>query len=278
MAESGGTPPDAPPDPSTAEAARQPDGSPEAPGSLPTRGPIPYDRHQAVLTTTRRSVREEAEREFRDKYGWVDNYQKADVDAGTKLLAWLKNDPPGLIRFLQGQIEGSASAAPAAAQDPEPEPDIPLDDGRAVYSADQLRKWQSWNAKQFQQQIEQTYGPIRDRIALQDLRYQAEQEAGQTLQDCRTSWPMFRDLEKDIKARMLADQSLSLHTAYIYSMRDVGLTHQRAQWDAERSGQLTRKAAASTIQPGAARPSTPRPDSELTSREIVQQEWRRAAG
>ncbi len=68
-----------------------------------------------------------------------------------------------------------------------------------------------------------------------------------------------------------------LYDAYIAADREHGEKLLREKWDAERSGQLTRKASASTVQPGAPRPSTPRPDSELTTRDIIRQEARRLA-
>lgn len=265
-----GSPPDAPPTLSPAGAARQPDESTEDPNSLPTHG-IPPDRHKAVLTRARREEREAADREWRGKVGWAEKYQPDQVQTGQNLLAFLNSDPEGFIRLVQSQMTGRPGTAQA---DPQPPPDIELEDGRAVYSADQLQKWHEWNARHFRAEIDKTYGPIRRREQLREMQDNSNREASQILTRART-WAMYDDLKSDMFQRMKADETLTIEDAYHASLRDVGLPGLRSKWDAERSGQLNRKANASTVQPGVPRPSTPRPDSELSTREIAQQEWNR---
>jgi hypothetical protein len=276
---SDGTPPDTPPDPSHAQAATQPDGTPEAPGSLPNAGAIPLDRHKAVVTNTRRKTLAE--------YGIEETTQPKDVSTAVSLYGWLQKDPRGFVRMVQSQLGEDARTAPAAApatpqpvEDPEPEPDIPLADGRYVYSAEQFRKAREWHERQLLKQVDERYGPLRDAHEQQTLTVARQREA-QSLVSAAAKWPMFDKLRPHIKALIAAQQGplsqTSLHDAYITAYRDHGQKMLREEWDAERSGQLTRKASASTVQPGAPRPSTPRPDSELTGREIARQEWRRAA-
>jgi hypothetical protein len=282
-AKSDGTPPDAPPDPSLAQAATQPDGTSEAPGSLPNRGPIPFDRHQAVLTRTRNEVGEKARRETLAEFGIAEGLSPEEVRTGVTMLQSLKRGGVGFLDYLRNQIDPQAAAAPVAqkpVEDPEPEPDIPLQDGRATFSADQLRAWHQWHERKLQAQMDAKYGPIRDAHEQQTLTVARQREA-QSLVSAAAKWPMFDKLRPHVKALIAAQQGpltqTSLHDAYITAYRDHGQKMLRDEWEAERSGQLTRKASASTVQPGAPRPSTPRPDSELTTRDIIRQEARRLA-
>jgi hypothetical protein len=281
-AKSDGTPSDAPPDPSLAQAATQPDGTSEAPGSLPNRGPIPFDRHQAVLTRTRNEVGEQARRKTLDEFG-IGGLSAEEVRTGVTMLQSLKRGGVGFLDYLRNQIDPQAAAAPAApkpAEDVEPEPDIPLADGRATMSVERLREWNAWNERRLTKQFDEKYGPIRDAHEQQTLTVARQREA-QSLVSAAAKWPMFDKLRPHVKAIIAAQSGpltqTSLHDAYITAYRDHGQKMLRDEWEAERSGQLTRKASASTVQPGAPRPSTPRPDSELTTREIIRQEARRLA-
>jgi hypothetical protein len=283
-AKSDGTPPDTPPDPSLAQAATQPDGSSEAPGSLPNRGPIPFDRHQAVLTRTRNEVSEKARRETLAEFGIAEGVTPKVVAHGVNLARMLSENPQLFLQIVQSQLgvdaAPAAAAAPKPAEDPEPEPDIPLTDGRATFSADQLRAWHQWHERKLAAQMDAKYGPIRDAHEQQTLSVARQREA-QSLVSAAAKWPLFDKLRPHVKALIAAQQGpltpTSLHTAYITAYAQHGEKMRRDEWEAERSGQLTRKASASTVQPGAPRPSTPRPDSELTTREIIRQEARRLA-
>lgn len=287
-AKSEGTPPDTPPDPSNAQAAIQPDGSPEAPGSLPTNGAIPLDRHKAVMTSTRRRALEEfgIEETVQADGSRVPSIKPDEVKTAVNLLRWLQKDPRGLVRMVQGQLGEDAPASAAApppkpAEDPEPEPDVPLQDGRFVYSAAQLRKRDEWRERKLMAQFDEKYGPIRDEHELNKLKATHTSEARSLVQQATANWPRFAQLKPHIAKIIASHQgpltNTSLYDAYIAADREHGEPLLRAKWDAERSGQLTRKASASTVQPGAPRPSTPRPDSELTTRDIIRQEARRLA-
>jgi hypothetical protein len=283
-AKSDGTPPDTPPDPSLAQAATQPDGSSEAPGSLPNRGPIPFDRHQAVLTRTRNEVGEKARRETLAEYGIAEGVTPKVVAHGVNLARMLSENPKLFLQIVQSQLgvdaAPAAAATPKPAEDPEPEPDIPLADGRATMSVDRLREWNAWNERRLTKQFDEKYGPIRDAHEQQTLTVARQREA-QSLVSAAAKWPLFDKLRPHVKAIIAAQSGpltqTSLHDAYITAYRDHGQKMLREEWEAERSGQLSRKASASTVQPGAPRPSTPRPDSELTTRDIIRQEARRLA-
>ena len=276
-----GTPPDAPQESSSAQAATQPDETPEAPGSLPTSGPIPIDRHKAVVTTQRRKALAE--------YGIEESVQADGTVARNLEPQWVRNavalaqlvekDPRRALKIIQSAVGEEATAAPSPpaekpADDPEPQPDIELTDGRGVYSAQQLREWHQWNRREQKREEQRDQAELKRLVAGQTV------EARNLVADATKNWPHFAEHKKEIRellAQVPEDQFTAdvVYKAYISVLRDKALPGQRQKWEAERTGQLTRKAAASTVQPGAPRPSTPRPDSELSSRDIVKQEYRR---
>ncbi len=268
-----GSPPADPTSASPAQAARAPDAAGEA--EPPARGPIPFDRHQAVLTRARREAREEAERELRQKFGWAERLNPQEAEQGTALIRWLQADPEGALSFLQRQRQASAPAAPAAPT--MPEPDVVLGDGSKFYSAQGVAKLMEWRDQQVEERINGRFGPLLQKVALSELKTQAQAEATQAVQYYRTTFPMFKDLEKDIKALCLKNPNLPIEHAYAIALREKGLPSQRAAWDAERTGQLARKAAASSVQPGTPRPATPRSDREKTPKEVAREVFNRLA-
>jgi hypothetical protein len=263
-----------------ARAARTPDGSREATDSvLPApRGFVPADRHQAVVTRTRRETREEVERELKQKYGWAEAYKDPkEVEHAHALYNWLHRDPDGLIAFIQQQVARHAPPKPEPPPPP-PEPDYETADGQRFYTAEGLARRMEYERAQMDQAMSERLKPLgelQQRIQLADLRQKASTEAASILQECRSTLPLFKELEPDIKALMLQRPELDHNAAYNRVFAQKGATKMRESWEAERAGQLSRKAAASSINPSAPRPATPRPDSELSSRDIVVQEYRK---
>jgi hypothetical protein len=254
-----------------AQAARVPAAAGEA--IPPVRGPIPYDRHEAVLTRARREAREEAEKELRGKLGWAERFDPQETEQGVALARWLKADPKSAIDFLTRQLPTSAPTAPE--KPAMPEPDITLGDGQQFYSAAQAQKLLEWRDEQLETRINGRFGPMLQEAALSKLNAQATTEATQLRQYYHTNFPMFKELEGDIKALCLQHPQLSIEHAYTLVFRDKGLAKQREAWESERAGQLARKAAASSVPPGAAQPGTPRPNSAKSTIEITREVFAR---
>jgi hypothetical protein len=249
---------------------------------------IPVHRHKAVLTNQRRETlaRFGIEEVQQADGSFVPSVKPEEVKTAVSLFGWLQKDPRGFVRMVQSQLGEDAQAQPAApaakpVEDPEPEPDIPLQNGQFVYSAEQLRARDQWRERKLMAQFDEKYGPIRDEHELNKLTATRRAEATGLVTQATEQWPRFAQLKPHIR-KIIADHKgpltpTALYDAYIAADREHGERLLREKWDAERSGQLTRKASASTVQPGAPRPSTPRPDSELTTREIAKQEWRKLA-
>ena len=270
-----------------AQAATAPAPTPETPADVPpTRGPIPFDRHKAVITNTRN----EARRETLTEFGIADGVSAKDVATGLSLARLLNENPRLFVKMVQSQLgetvapAAAAAAAPKPAEDPEPEPDIPLQDGRFTRSADNLREWHQWSARKLQAQMDEKYGPIRDAHELQQLQGRAQAEAKQLVGTAK-QWPLFTELKPYIAAALKDHRGplsqASLHEAYIAAFQQHGTRLQREAWERERNGQrvdeLTRKAGAATARPGAPQPLTPRTTRDKSMVEVATEIWRQAA-
>lgn len=260
------------------------EGSDASGSSVPEMaGPIPLDRHKAVLEKTRAEVaakaREEAERDWKSRYGWAERYQPDQVEQSARLYAWLNQNPHGFMRWLRTQIgedaptQGPAQAAPR--EEGPPPPDLRAEDGTPVYSAPQLQKYLEWKDQQFKALVE----PLQRKLTQQEEKekarqtaWAAKQSASGLLKYAREKWPAFQDLEPDVLQAMKANPSLSFHDAYIRAFAEQGQSKLREQWSAEYQGTLAQKQNASTAAPG--RPSgTPKKYTEMDTMDVVKQEW-----
>lgn len=264
--------PVAPVSPAPATAAPGADGTtvPETP-----QGPIPFDRHQSILENARTKARQEAEKEFRQKYGWADRYQPQQVEQSTRLYQWLSENPKAFLSYLKAQVgdEGPAQA-PARAEEP-PQPDLRAEDGTPVYSAPQLQKLQAWERRQYDERLEKLQKRLdeQDRVAqMRQIAVDAKASASQLLAQARSTWPLFADLQPDVLEAMRQDPALNLHDAYIRVFSEKGQERLKNQWQQEYTGTLATKQSASTPPPG--KPSgTPKKYIDMDVRELVEQEY-----
>lgn len=252
--------PPPPPDSTPAPATAAPD------GGLPpaeSAGPIPLDRHKAILEHAREEAKRQAETEFRKQYGWAERYQPNEVEQAQRLLAWYKQDPQQFLAYLQQQH-------PPEKKDEPPAPDLRAEDGTPVYSAPQLQKLLEYQRAQFAQQVQQEYGPVRQAMQAQQMQQAAYVQAQQTLTTARTTWPRFPDLEPDIKEAMRANPALDLRDAYIQVFAEKGRALERESWKAEYEGTVQTKTAATTPRPGRAAHVQPRNYTEMDPRDVVE--------
>jgi len=270
-ASSADTPTDAAaPAPATEEPATSGSTVPETPS-----GPIPFDRHKAILERARTEARTAAEQEYRQKFGWAERYQPEQVEQGTRLYQWLNQNPVAFQSWLQSQLGPLQSqGAGQAAQDEPPPPDLRAEDGTPVYSAPQLQKFMEWKERQFQQRItplERKFQGLEEKDRLRSVAMEAKVQAGDLLKQARETWPLFADLQPHVLQAMQADPRLDFHQAYIQVFREHGLEQARKKWETEYQGTLARKADASTPPPGT-RAGTPKKYTEMDVLELVKQE------
>jgi hypothetical protein len=279
-------PPSAPSEPTPpAQAATAPAPTPETPAEATTRGPIPFDRHKAVITNTRNEASAEARKKTLEEYGIAEGVTPKEVAHGVNLARMLAENPKLFLQIVQSQlgVEAAPAAAPKPAEDPEPEPDVPLTDGRFVYSAEQLRARDQWRERQLLKQVDERYGPIREAHEQQTLTTARRTEAGNMVAKAER-WPLFTELRPHIRELIKALPGpltqTSLHDAYITAYQTHGVRLQRDAWERERNGQrvdeLNRKAGAATARPGAPQPLTPRATKDKSFEEVAREIYHRA--
>ena len=245
--------------------------APEAtPSESAPAGPIPYDRHKAILERARDDARKQAESELRGKLGWAERYKPDEVEQAHRMFQWMQTDPKGFTAYIQGRVAGQQPPEP-------PQPDLRAEDGTPVYSAGQMQKLLDWQMKQWQQKVDQTYGPIRQQVQVQQLQQAAYSEAQKTIQQARENWPMFADLEPKIKQTMMDNPSLDLRDAYIRVYAADGRKMEQDKWRQEYEGTTQQKANAATTRPSRPGNVQPRNYSDMDIRELVEEEARRLA-
>ena len=201
-------------------------------------GPIPYPRFKEVNDGYQATKKE------LDALAWAKGIKAEDATGIAEFYRRMQADPVNTIlaevdalmqhehhaqamkshaaRILGKRIGGQPQATePAAAE--EPQPDVQLSDGSWTYSAKGLQERDAWLQRRWESKIDERIAPLKESSALIERR-EAERIADQLKSDARTQGltevmemrkqPHFTEHEKDIKAAMLADESLSLQQAY----------------------------------------------------------------
>lgn len=237
-------------------------------------GPIPLDRHKAVLENARREAREAAERDWKQRFGWAERVPQNEAENGARLYQWLNQNPRAFMTWLQSQI-GEAPQPLARQPEEAPAPDLRAEDGTPVYSAPQLQKYMEWKERQFKSLVEPLQKKLEDREQKDKARqtaWAAKTSATGLLKYAREHWPMFSELEQDVLKGMQENPKLSFHDAYIRAFSANGPSKLKEQWQAEYNGTLARKQDASTTPPG--KPTgAPKRYSEMDTMDLVKQEW-----
>lgn len=237
-------------------------------------GPIPLNRHREIIENTRRKAREEAENELKQRYAWAERYQPDQVQQMHQVWDWMQRDPQQFLQTFQSMLPPQAAAGAQAPAGPPPA-DYQLADGTSFYSSNQMQAWWEYQAQQLLQKIQQEYGPIRQRVIENETKDKARTEAATIIANARQSWPLFAELEPDMKVILGQSDKVTLHEAYIQAMRERGLKMQEEKIRSEYGAQLQRKADASTPAPRTA-PTTPVNRATLDTRELVAMEFERA--
>lgn len=226
--------------PSPAGATDQPKDTPaETEQPRETRGPIPFDRHEAILKSEREK-REELEGKWQ-RVQWASELSEQGATAEQIRTAYsamrLADSDP--VRFVEhiltnasahpelahhvrsiaarvlGQGRSNGQPAPdgtgqsAADAEAEPQPDLyqPNEDGSRtlVYSAPRLKQWQEWNQRQIESRINARLAPIeqeRQNAEAQrryDEMYRNYQDEGRQLLDVFKERPYFAELKAGVK-------------------------------------------------------------------------------
>ncbi len=230
VADSPPAPSDAPPEtpavdsstpvPATAEQelTPAPTESPESPVPVERpAGPIPYERHKAVLE----SARQEAERikaEYQNQLKeleWARSVDRTTFENQQRLWSLAESDPVAFRKLYDAALEADPRYAgltrPVAqpVPDPRPDPDILLEDGRKLYSAEQQERLLEWQ----RQELQREFAPVVQTVKGQQAMQAAMQRVLPVLQEARATWPKFREHEAEMR-QVMQTRGVSLHEAY----------------------------------------------------------------
>lgn len=278
--------PDTATDPSP-EAATTPPAQEPTPGEAPfADGPIPLDRHKAILEGERKKLAD-AEAKWQ-RVAWAEElassgktpeqirealslYDGIDADPATFLERFydsLHTHPQFALqvrswaaKVLAGGRKPVEAVDPHA--DPEPGPDFQDEKGTPFFSAPQLQKWHQWQQRQQEARINERIAPlIRDREQAQEqerLRIAYTEVENQVKSDLEAfrQQPYFKEHEADIKAYLAQHEwKKSLADAYTHVLTTKVLPTLKSAERADTLAELKTHAAASTVKPSTAAPAT----------------------
>ena len=148
-------------------------------------GPIPLDRHTAILANAREKAKAEALAEWRQQYGWAESMPRDQVTAMSDWYQRAAQDPVKFAADLVDELAADPSHAPAlrsqaarllraarAQAETDIEPDIPVlnDQGQVVskaFSADRVRQL-------IAREVEKAVNPLQQSQHQREQREQQE--------------------------------------------------------------------------------------------------------
>jgi len=244
-------------------------------------GPIPVDRHKAILENTRTRAREEAQQHLQSQYGWALQVGPQNFQQITQLAQQWATDPVAFVLGALDDLQNSPQYAPtlrshvakilatrpngngkaAPEQEPEPQPDIVVD-GYAWYSAQGQAKRDRWLANQLLTQVRQEFAPLREDIEVRQQRdtiIAATQAANRFATDTLTEMnrlPHFKEQKAEIEKVFRAMPPMPDHLvgqairdAYIQVLATKVFPTLSSSAKAEVLSDFNRKAAASARNP-----------------------------
>jgi hypothetical protein len=229
------------------------------------QGPIPFDRHKAVLDNARK--------EYEQKYAWAQGINPEQGYQLAGLARALAQDPVATYRAIGAQLEAAGLLQGANGQQPpppgsdKPQPDLITEDGRRVYSAQQAEALNDWGMKQMEQRIAQRFGPIEQQFQMSQVMAEANSTASQVLQEA-SQWPHFNECAVEIRDEMIRDKRLSLEGAY----RRVVVPKLRQLERASVLKELKQKPSATTMNPGR-RPTTAESPADTPWEDLLARTW-----
>lgn len=249
---------------SVAAPTAQPQGDGSTASTEP-KGPIPYERHEAVLRAERekRKALEWAANVSPDRYRqmseWYEMADRNPVEFYKRFEAGLKQHPVW-AQYLQPQ-------QPQRDANPEPEPDLVAESGQPVYSAQQLRKWQEWNNAKTKAEFQSMVSPLLQKEQQSQMHAQAMDFAKRTVEELK-DLEGFEELKPEIAKHLKADRRLSPLGAY---KRAYAESYKPKMAQASRDSllaEMNQKAHANTANP-TAQAASPKSFKEMPWDEVL---------
>lgn len=274
--------------PASVDAIAPPADPAQADGT-PAKGPIPFDRHDAIVKGVYKE-RDALKTQFdqlQQQTAWTKDVNPNDARLGAELARRFQTDRAGYLRDVMAEALQNPELAPLvrseaarvlgtrsqpSAQD-DLAPDIPVMDERGqvvsqTYSADRVRQIV---AKAVQEAITKEVAPMRDDFQTRQAREKAAEETRQSEAYAKKAHARLSRLPGYTKetAKAIAAEMNNIPGDDLYEVAEEAWFRVVGKWlsnaDETRTKQLDelqRKAAASTVNPsGAAVASTRRPTS-----------------
>src|SRR4030095_14410146 len=241
-------------------------------------GPIPVDRHKAILEHTRTKAREEAQQALQSQYGWALQVGREHFQAASQLARQWATDPVAFVLGALDDLQASPQYAPTLRshvarilasrpngngqqQEEEPGPDIQAGDYQ-LYSAPQQAKRERWLMNQLFGQIRQEFQPFvqdmqtrQERDTIIAATQAANEFATSTLSDMR-KLPYFTEQKAEIEKVFremppMPDHLVgqAIRDAYIQVLATKVLPSLNSTAKSELLSSLNQKAAASARNP-----------------------------
>jgi hypothetical protein len=262
------------------EAATAPPAADDTREAAPSQdGPIPFDRHKAILEGERTKLAEaeakwqrvawadelaaagKTPEQVREALAVFDSVQADPVGTLERLYDYLQSNPQlaPQARSWAGRVLGTKAAEPAGEAEPQPDFQDPAT-GAKFYSQEQQARLMAWRERQVVQRLEERFQPL---ITAHERALQQERERG-VAQQAEAEFAAFKDRphfaehKADILAFMQARQwNASLSDAYAHVLETKVLPKLAEQGKAQAVADFQKQAQASSARPSAAAPVTP---------------------
>ena len=275
--------PDAPP-----EAAITPPVAAATEGDGPANsGPIPLERHKAVLEAERKKTADlevkyqrvqwaealaesgKSSDQIREALSLYDSIDAKPAEFLEQFYTVLQSRPEyqQQLRSFAGKLLGGGRRPVEAADphgDPEPGPDFQDEKGTPFFSAPQLQKWQTWRERQLEAKMQERMSPLlqaheqQQKAQEYQQQYQAEFHRQSKALEAMREKPYFKEHEADVKAYLAERQFAgTLEEAYVHVLTTKVLPSLKSNERSATLAELKTQAAASSAQPSAAAPKTP---------------------
>lgn len=228
-------------------------------------GDPPQERWPDILNNARTKTRGEVEAEYRQKYGWADQFHSDPLPFVETWMDQLAENPqlsPRILAKAARMLQSRRGSQPAQVLE-EPAPNVPIVDGSGnitgyTYDAKGLKAWREWNKAQDKAEADQRFAPLEKRqqeadqqAFVQQIQQQADQSARTTLDTLRTN-PYFKENESKVRAALDAHKEWgdNVHAAFNYVLVTDILPNASATAQRKVVEQLQQKAGASGVNPG----------------------------
>jgi hypothetical protein len=275
-----------------ASATTSPENAPTDSAAPPESGPIPLERHKAILEDERKQ-RTDLEAKWQ-RVAWAETLADAgkspeQIQQALQLFDGIDGDPAGFLerfysalqehpqyapqirswagRVLGGQRQTAAPQPNGGAQphgdDPEPQPDYQDQSGTPFYGAARLAEWGKWRDRQLEARINERINPLLEDRQQAQQRQQLEQQRASVEAGLRTELetlrkqPHFKEHESKVKAYLASKQwKASLAEAWNHVLVTDVLPSLNSTVKAQTLAELQTQAAASSLKPNSSAPVT----------------------